>query len=327
MSIEYRLISVNEYKKIIKLWNINIGCLFPIDDMLFYGNLKMDTNFNPNYVVGAYSDNDLIGFIIFKEYNIDGIARPSNEKVGNINSLIVDYKYRNKGIGSTLLRICEEKLRESGVKKIELGRDTFHFFPGVPIECQNLINLVKHIGYREESISWDLICDLKNTDIDEAINQKKIVLNNNFVIEALTEDYRESLMKFMKEEFPGRWYNDMKIFFGDGMEYRDIIIVKDNDEGKVIGFSHIYDKYSKVIGPSIYWRGLMGENFGGLGPIGISKKFRNKGLGINLFYRCVKTLQNRGVEKMCIDWTDLLNFYGILNFIPWKTYIHMNKKI
>lgn len=328
-NLEYRNLEFSEYYKIIKLWNDNLGCLFPMDDKLFFQNLKMDTNFNPKYVIGACNGDELLGFIIYKQHGTNSGLLPPDRSIGNINSLIVDFKYRNMGIGTKLLSLCEKELKKVGVNHIEAGRDTFHFLPGVPTECVETLKFLQNRDFKEEYISRDLICDIKNIEIEEIKNSRELKINcdNRFVIQELTKKYENSLMEFFKNTFPGRWYGDINIFLNYGMDYRDIIIVIDKNKDKVIGFSHIFDKYSKVIGPSIYWRKLLGETFGGLGPIGIDNEYRKLGLGLTLLYKCIEIQKNRGVSKMCIDWTELLDFYGIFNFIPWKNYIHMNKKI
>jgi GNAT superfamily N-acetyltransferase len=329
MELCYRKIAEEEYLKIIELWNRNMGMLFPMDEKLFYGNLKMDKNYNQEYILGAFNEEELAAFIIYKRpvSNL-GLIPPAKNKA-NINSIAVDFKYRNKGIGSKLLSFCETELKNEGVNSLSIGRDTFHFFPGAPTEYIQSVSFFKRRGFEEENIESDLVCDLKNIDLEETIIKRSLKINRDerFEFSELNEEYKDSLMEFLKKTFPARWNGDMGLYFKYGMEHKDIIIVLDKKEDKVVGFSHIFDKYSKVIGPGIYWRELLGDNFGGLGPIGIDEDYRKLGLGLTLLYRCLEIQKSRGVSRMCIDWTDLLGFYGIFNFMPWKSYVLMNKKI
>lgn len=328
MNLHYKKLTEDDYDKMIALWNRNMGILFPMDDKLFSGNLKMDKDFDEEYVLGAYEEEKLIGFIIYKRHVNNLGMMPPDKKGGNINSIVVDFEYRNMGIGSTMLKMCEEELKSEGVDNIELGRDTFHFFPGVPKEYVKSLEFFKKRGYDEEFISYDVACDVSNINLDEIRVKKGLKLNTDerFVFQELSGEYKQSLMDFLKRTFPGRWYGDTTLFFKNGMEYRDIIVVIDKKENKVVGFGHVYDKHSKLIGPPAYWRGLLGENFGGLGPIGVDTEYRKMGLGLTLLYKCMEIQKEREVHGMCIDWTDLLDFYGIFNFMPWKTYVHMNKK-
>lgn len=329
MELCYRKITEDEYYKVIELWNRNLGILFPMDERLFYGNLEMDKNYNHEYLLGAFNEAELAAFIIYKKPISDlGLIAPAKNK-GNINSIVVDYKYRRQGIGIKLLNLCETELKNEGVSLLSIGRDTFHFFPGAPTEYIQSVNFFKRRGFEEENIESDLVCDIRNLNLKEIALKRGLMINRDerFEICELTEKYLSSLMEFFKKTFPGRWYGDMSLYLKHGMEYRDLILVVDKKEDKVIGFSHIFDKYSKVLGPGIYWRELLGDNFGGLGPIGIDEDYRKLGLGITLLYKCIEIQKKRGVSKMCIDWTDLLDFYGIFNFMPWKNYVLMNKKI
>lgn len=329
MEIQYRVINKNEMFKIIDLWNRNADCLFPIDEKLFFGNLNMDENIKDENLIGAFYGEKLIGSIIFKQQLAKVGLLHADKTHGNINSLIVDFAWRNKGIGTKLLSICEESFKALGVNHVEIGRDTFHFFPGLPVEFKSGSQFLKAMGYEDKFMSWDMIGNISKVDLNNAVKAKNLNLNteDRYVIEELKEEDKKKLMDFLEKTFPGRWLQDTEIFFMSGMQCRDIVIVKDTLKNTVIGFSHIYDSKSNVIGPGIYWRDLLGENFGGLGPIGIDKDYRKKDLGLTLLYKSLCILKERGVNKMCIDWTDLFDFYGIFNFMPWKGYMHMNKEL
>ncbi|MFL0268910.1 GNAT family N-acetyltransferase [Candidatus Clostridium radicumherbarum] len=329
MELCYRKIAEKEYPKVIELWNRNLGILFPMDEKLFYGNLEMDKNYNLQYILGAFNGEELAAFIIYKrQVSPLGLLPPSKNK-GNVNSIVVDYKYRSQGIGGKLLSLCEAELKNEGVETLSIGRDTFHFFPGAPTEYIQSVAFFKKKGFIEENIESDLVCDISNIDLEEIVLKRGLKLNRDerFEFCFLTDKYLSSLMEFFKRTFPGRWYGDMCLYLKYDMEYRDLVLIVDKNEDKVVGFSHIFDKYSKVIGPGIYWRELLGNNFGGLGPIGIDEDYRKLGLGITLLQKCIDIQKKRGVSKMCIDWTDLLDFYEIFNFMPWKSYVLMNKKI
>lgn len=324
MNIDYKEIEKSKWDNVINLWNESIGCQFPMDKKLFYGNLEMNDGIDVQHFLGAYEEEKLVGFIIFKEKPINPAV---NIKMGNINSIVVDYRYRNKGIGTKLLKEACDKLEKAGVSKIHAGRDTFHFFPGVPLEALKTMEFLKSHGFKEEGTSWDLISNIKYLNIEEAVKAKGLKLNNEdrYVIKELTKEYVVETFDFLNETFPGRWHDDLKIMMDYGMDLRDLVIIIDKEKHKVIGFCHIFDEKSKVIGPAVYWREALGDNFGGLGPIGVSKEYRKLGLGLTLLCKSVEIEKSRGVKNMCIDWTSLFDFYGTLNFVPWKGYMHMSK--
>ncbi|WP_125154159.1 GNAT family N-acetyltransferase [Clostridium rectalis] len=321
------MIESQELFKIVRLWNNNIGNIFPLDNGLFHQNITKDRNLLRKDIIGAFVENKLLGFIIFKQQIYkNGIIEPDKTQ-GNINSIVVDFKYRNQGIGSKLLYIAENILLARGVKRIELGRDSSHFFPGMPmefIECKNFFN---NNGYKDSNISSDLINDISKVDFTELKRLKKIKLNSDeeFKIEYYNSNERNKLEIFFEKNFPGRWLGDIVNDLNKGIDGNEIIILKDLNKNTIIGFSRIYHKESIIIGPPIYWRKLLGKNYGGLGPIGIDKEYRKKRLGITLLWKSLEILKDKGTKAMCIDWTDLYDFYGMFNFIPWKAYTHMNK--
>jgi len=309
---------VCDLETIVELWNRNIGVVYPIDLKLLKQNYENDRQ-NKN-IMGAFENEVLIGFVIYKQWSYKSGNLKPNHEIGYINSIIVDTNYRNQGIGTKLLDIAEGNLIGLGVKTIRLGSDTYHFFPGIPLECLCSKRFFLKRDYKIEDSFYDLICDISKIKL-ENIYEKK------YKAEILKFEDRKRFMQFLCKNFPGRWYEEFEEFFQIGMEDRDVVVLKDKDV--VIGFAHIYDNKSKFIGPSIYWRQLLGENYGGLGPIGIDKDYRKCGLGIFILHKSLQILKERHVDKMIIDWTDtdILDFYGKFNFMPYKEYKKATKKV
>lgn len=309
---------IRDLESIVELWNRNIGAVYPIDLKLLKQNYESDKQ-NKN-IMGAFENETLIGFVIYKQWTYKSGNLKPNHEIGYINSIIVDINYRNHGVGTKLLDIAEGNLIGLGVKTIRLGSDTYHFFPGIPLECLCSKQFFLKRNYKIEDSFYDLICDISKIKLENTYEKK-------YKVETLKFQDRKGLMQFLHKSFPGRWYEEFEEFFQIGMEDRDVVVLKDKDA--VIGFAHIYDNKSKFIGPSIYWRQLLGENYGGLGPIGIDKDYRKLGLGVLILHKSLQILKERHVDKMVIDWTDtdILDFYGKFNFMPWKEYKKATKKV
>lgn len=314
---------VNALEMIVELWNRNIGITYPIDLKLLKQNYENDKQ-NKN-IIGAFENEALIGFVIYKQWSYKSGNLKPNHEIGYINSIMVDINYRNHGIGTKLLDIAEGNLISLGVKTIRLGSDTYHFFPGIPLECLCSNKFFLKRKYKISDSFYDLICDISKIKF-ENVYEKKYNFEK-YKVETLKFEDREGLMQFHYKNFPGRWYEEFEEFFQIGMEDRDVVVLKDQDT--IIGFAHIYDNKSKFIGPPIYWRQLLGENYGGLGPIGIDKDYRKCGLGVFILHKSLEILQKRHVDKMVIDWTDtdILDFYGKFNFMPWKEYKKATKEV
>ena len=82
------------------------------------------------------------------------------------------------------------------------------------------------------------------------------------------------------------------------------------DKGALIGFALIQDwRHKRPIGGAV-WHVSMGDKWGALGPIGVAKDERGRGVGHSLLGSALMSLKNRGVHGCCIDWTGLGEFYG-----------------
>jgi GNAT superfamily N-acetyltransferase len=137
------------------------------------------------------------------------------------------------------------------------------------------------------------------------------------------EDEKDALIAMVEREFPGGWPYSTHGHFARGGAASDIIIASENNE--VIGFCHTADFNSSWLLPGTYWYPLLGSRYGGLGPIGIAKEHRKRGLGLALCAVAVDYLKQRGVERMAIDWTTLVAFYEQLGFAVWKRYLMASK--
>ena len=59
---------------------------------------------------------------------------------------------------------------------------------------------------------------------------------------------------------------------------------------------------------------------GGIGPLGIDPEEQKQGYGLGIVQAAMAYLQERKIETIIIDWTIFLEFYGKLDFEPWKKY-------
>jgi N-acetylglutamate synthase-like GNAT family acetyltransferase len=71
------------------------------------------------YVFGAYENNKLIGFatLLNKRFG-------SKKQYVQLENMHVSFGYRNNGIGKELFKLCVEKAKELGIKKIYISANT-----------------------------------------------------------------------------------------------------------------------------------------------------------------------------------------------------------
>lgn len=291
------------------LWNKNIGKTFPMRNHLMRQN-----SFNHSQVIKNASwlalneNNELIGFIVGKSSGRDGW----------IQMIMVDEEYRHKGIGKELLKLSEEGLKENGVNNIALGKDRYHYFPGVPANLQDLQSLVKKSGYESDGFEYDMLGDF-------SAGVSIPTLPAGVTCGLLPFKQKNALLEFLQINFPGRWVEEAEDYFIEGGQGREFLIMKDG--GKIIGFARINDEKSPVIFQNTYWTPLFDKKVGGIGPLGIVAEERGNGYGEKLVQAAMAFLSERGIQKIIIDWTTLVSFYKRLGFVPWRKYNTYSKNV
>ena len=128
--------------------------------------------------------------------------------------LCVDKEYRNKGIGSKLLKKSEELVLENGYSKINLGEGFDYLMPGVPILDDNE-SFFKKRGYVHswgEDECFDMDMNLDDIDYNEKVGDtidgilyRFATINDLKEIEECVNDAEE---KFTKYYMNPALYND-----------------------------------------------------------------------------------------------------------------------
>ena len=103
--MRYETPDISEYKKMLEIWD---ECDLPYkpEGRDTRENIAKELREQPEYWIGAYDDNKLVGIIVGTD---DG-------RKGWINRLAVKKVYRGNGIGTKLVRLLEEKFEEKGFK-------------------------------------------------------------------------------------------------------------------------------------------------------------------------------------------------------------------
>ncbi|WP_060204440.1 GNAT family N-acetyltransferase [Sporosarcina koreensis] len=301
---------------IVELWNKEIGERFPMNVALWNQNTTMEPNVLNEGSLAVVEEGSLRGFIVAKRY-VETLDAQMPTTVGWIQCMLVETSTRNEGVGSELLGLAEQALFEAGVGEIRLGRDPWHYFPGVPLENEATISWFEKRGYVKGSIETDLIKDVSEGELYKLTNSSEHY-------RLLTKDDFPSLLQFLERVFPGRWHYEAlhyQMIGGTGREFIGFFI--DDD---LQGFCRVNDPQSPVIAQNVYWSALRQGEMGGIGPLGIDRAIRRHHFGIDLVKAAANELISRGVSDIVIDWTQLIAFYEILGFAPWKQYQSMTKQ-
>ncbi|THE13787.1 GNAT family N-acetyltransferase [Bacillus timonensis] len=316
--MEYRGWSIDRLEELLGLWNQEIGHDFPMSAELFKQNSFDDCNvFTEGSHIAINQENQVVGFVVAKRWQ-DEIDVGISKEMGWIQVLLVDRHYRNQGIGKKLLQHAESSLKESGVNHIWLGKDTWHYFPGVPFQYEDVANWFEKRGYEKGTQEYDLDCHFEEDEIGspslDGVEHSLLKLEE-----------KDEFLSFMHRCFPGRWEYEAIQYFQKGGQGREFVVLKRNNQ--IIGFCRINDSKSPVIAQNVYWSALYQQELGGIGPLGIDLNERKHGYGLFIVEAAVSYLHKRHIRSMLIDWTGLVTFYNKLGFEVCKSYNSYFKKI
>lgn len=321
--LEVKLMKWEQWNKsrideLLSLWNKELGDRFPMRKELFEQNSFDDINVNLEGSLIALNDEGrVIGFVVAKRWQ-DPIDVGISRAIGWIQVLLVDRDYRGEGIGTALLHHAEKELMRQGIHRVMLGRDTWHYFPGIPKEDKDACGWFEHKGYVAGWEEVDLYCKYKNVPVT-------IPAHNQVEISLATKRDRDSLVFFLHKCFPGRWEYEAIQYFGKSGSGREFVLLKKH--GRIIGFCRINDAQSPFIAQNTYWESLVDGELGGVGPLGVDPSERKNGYGLLVVEAGIAYLRQRGVKSIVIDWTGLVDFYHKLGFEVWKRYISYQKEM
>lgn len=328
MSISFEPYGSPRAGALVDLWNASIGSDFPMDLRLWRQNVDGCDRTSPEGSWIAVDGQACAGFVIAKSPN-------------HISAIIVHPEYRRQGIGRKLLeRACAALASPEGRTRaaaftapldpphqLITGQDYAHFFPGVPEPYEGAFEFFQACGWRKtEGWCVDLWRELAAFSIDPSVAAKiEELRRNGIVLQACTPKLTESLLRHVEANFSTRWLNETRsriLMEPDPAEIK--VAVRGGD---VVGFAHTFTNRSAKLGPSVMWRGLLGAEYGGLGPIGVAKDVRKIGLGLALLNYGVDEVRKAGMTRMAIDWTALVDFYKRAGFKVWKRYIWCVKNL
>ncbi len=296
-----------------KLWNEEIGDRFPMREQLMRQNTFQDENV---YLEGSKlainEQGELIGFVVAKKWQETQREMRLGDGGGWIQAILVRSDARGKGLGSRLLEQAEQALKEAGAELAYVGRDPWHYTPGIPKDLPDAKAWFERRGYELLYEAFDLV---NSTSSANAVRQSYV---DGAYSRLLEEKDREEMLRFFKRCFPGRWYYEAQCYWERGGRGREFVGLFMGEE--MIGFCRVNDPESPLIAQNTYWAPLFDGPMGGIGPLGVDDRFRGKGYGLAIVKDGVAELTGRGMEHLVIDWTELVDFYAKLDFMVWKGY-------
>ncbi len=276
-------------KEVVGLWN---SCLIfdPITVNKFRKQAIFDENFDNDLCYVYLEEDKVVGFVLATKRKFPYLERGLEPEKGWINVLFVDKQYQNRGIGKQLLNTVEEKLISYGVKNISLAAySPNYFFAGIDEEnYPEAKRFFLDNGYVSYEKHYSMGMNLHGFNLsDKAKEEKRIAEEKGYKFQPFTYDYSIELLEFLKNEFGGGWKRNALIAMQkDKAEDRLFLVI--NPQGKICGCANR----------------AIDDNEMRFGPIGISKKERNNGLGTILLETALYEMTKKGIYRMFFMTTD-----------------------
>lgn len=299
----------SDYSNVRKLWNEEVGFIYPISDEVFDHHVVNSPYLAKNASFAAYLDNLLVGVVIIKTYSGEEI--PAYNDRAWISLFYVSKRFRRQGIGSLLLEKAINKVKEIGKKEIHMGQDLGNLFPGIPCDFDNLTaNFIEKRGFKLLGYTHDLL--LKEPYIKKENN--KLGLIYRFA----TIDDKDNLLDFLLKNFPGRWHYEAVEYFKKEYRSNNYYIALDKDE--IVGFVRVNEEKDKIYAYNTNWSSRF-KNLVGIGPLGVDRERRGNGISKEMISTLLSNLHEEGKDEILIDWTGLLVYYQQFGFEVWKCYM------
>lgn len=314
---------------LIRLWNTTLGTWFPMSERLWRQNVDTEANYQPGDGIVAYTESGMLaGMALTREPSAPAARNqvPSAADLGWLLALAVAPPFQRRGLGRRLLTHAEDQLRGQGARRCDLGGGLGHFLPGPPLIGEDAAGSAhafwQHHGYTPLREEYDLhreLAEFVAPPLPEPIRAGEY----RFAVGRGGEE--DALLAFLGRCFPGRWRYAVADTLARGGAMSDVLLLKDR-AGTIQGFLSMWSYASATLGPSTNWYPLLGERFGGIGPLGIAPEVRGLHLGLALVAEGARVLQQRGVMECVIDWTTLVSFYERLGFRIWRRYLRYQPK-
>ena len=266
---------------------------FP-DYPLSYEDFSSMTDIDSATVFEEREKDKLIGFAIVGKQNISVIA--------------VDKSHRRKGVGERLLKLSEEHLINSGIRKIALGTGTNDIFQGVPMDNggTDVSDFFVKRGYRESHITYNM--DVDTADFD--YNALPIPKPKNITYRLAERSDFDGLLKAVEQVLP-EW---VPLF----RECDDEVFLATSDS-EIAGFLMLSEQ------GGIFTKNA--EKHGCIGCVGTVPKYRKQGIGLDMTARAVQLLKERGCDKVQLLYLVLDKWYGRLGFYVTATQRMCEKEV
>lgn len=299
-------------QQVVSVWNASL-IYDPVTEERFLQQVELDENFDEELALVAKEDNKVTGFCLGLRRKYPYLTRGLEPERGWISVFFIHPEYRHKGYGAKLLQEIEDRLMKAGSKNITLCAYSPNYFsPGIDALYTEGVSFFESHGYPRGGEEYSMARDLYTFTLPEkTILHKKELEGKGITFTMYTDTYKDALLALTNREFGAGWtLNVLHALQKKEAEDTIVLAVKDNE---VIGYC-----MRKIDG-----------NDGRFGPIGVSEKYRDFGIGGVLLDLQMREMQKRCIYSFYCLWTggDAARFYRRHGLTEVKTYYMYRKEV
>ena len=323
-----------ELNAAVKLWNERHSNFILRQELIQQNILSPYSKLNVK-LKGLYLRGKLEGFAVCKWLS-EPVTDYTSCKEGWLSLFTAPLKKQGK-----LWQSLRDFLAGRGVSLIRYGGDPQNFFPGLPVEFMEERHFWQQTGFTEDDRVYDLRRIYPESfREDEFLTSYRLdKFEQEVWVERCSEENRTLLLKFLQQEFPGRWYYEAENISRRPGGLLDYWLLKkktrkeengsqvENGSGAVLGFARTNRCDGLYQGPNLNWSGDSGLPFAGLGPLGLASRARGRGLSLPFIAEILQKLLRQGYREITIDWTDLVDYYGKLGFEICEEYLPLSSEL
>ena len=265
---------------------------------------------------GAFADGDAVA-VALGERLVESVPDYAGPEQGWLSLFAVDSSISDrKAVADDLLGTVARAMADRGVTRLRFGGDPGQFLPGAPSELEDLREMLRDAGFEAQKTVYDLQRDITGFDPGERVADVGESWPDLTVerVGASAEDLRA----FLADQFPGRWHYEARNVCRVPGGADDYWLLR--HDGTAVGFVRANTPDSAYRGANVNWAAHLDGAVCGMGPLGVHESYRGRGWGLWMIAGVVEHYRDAGYDRMVIDWTQHLDFYGKFGFEPWRSY-------
>lgn len=301
---------------IVNLWN-DVLHHDPINQKRFCKQVLLDANFDPQGLIVAIRDEQIIGAIlaITRKLPMEGINLESD--TGWITFFMVHPSYEREGIGHELMERASAYIRQQGAEKLFFSSYAPNYFlPGIDEEnYPSGFALLQKEGFRRVyspvAMHRSLTDYVYPVDVQTLKHERQ---QEGYSFDSVQDGDFYELIQFANQKFNPDWGRAIREGVLQGLDPSQILVAKKHNQ--VVGFA-LFGGYEGIR-----------ERFG---PFGVDENEQGKGLGKILLHETIHTMKQQTIQGAWFLWTSEKSAAGHLylknGFKTFRTFHVMLKEL